>query len=149
MITTHEVHYVVFSSPGSFVSEERQKKIDAWSPTLACKMYEDIVERHGAKPYGFHFITMIEAEPVSSWEGEQLEVTPKLKSKSKMYFINGVVETLAEVEARNDPQEDILRSNMRCNGWGRIVTTRNSYKHCAIFNDGDCVVNLAGNITYS
>lgn len=149
MIKTHEVHYVVFSSPGSFCSEESTKKIDAWSPTLACKMYTEITERYGAKPFGFHFITMIEADPVSSWEGEQLEVTPKLKSTSKMYFINGVVETLADVEARNDPQEEILRSNMRGNGWGKIVTTRNSFKHCAPFRDGDCVVNLNGTVIYS
>jgi len=149
MITTHEVHYVIFLSPGTFVSEQSEKKIDAWSPTLACQMSEQITERYGAKPYGFKFITNIEADPINTWDGEQLEVKPKLKAESKVYYINGVVETLAEVEARNDPKEDILRGNMRGNGWGKIVTTNNSYRHCAVFNDGDCVVDLAGKIIYS
>mgnify|MGYP003348141288 CR=1 FL=1 len=38
--------------------------------------------------------------------------------------MNGEVFTLAQVEERNAPGEEILRSNMRCNGYARIVQKR-------------------------
>jgi len=58
-----------------------------------------------------------------------------------MYYLGGKIETLAQVEARNDPSEHILRSNMRCNGWKRIIVNDNSWRFTAPLNDDDVVLD--------
>ncbi len=50
-------------------------------------------------------------------------------------------ETLADVEARNDPKEDILRSNMRRNDWGRIIVNDNSYRSTRPLDKDDVVLD--------
>lgn len=44
---------VTFLSPGTFASEATNKDIESWDVSLAMDMAKNIVERHGAKPYGF------------------------------------------------------------------------------------------------
>lgn len=138
---------VTFLSPGTFVSEQTSKPIASYDVQLAVEISRSITERYGATPYGFYFSTQIESDPISDGEGGQLNVEPKTVDESKMYYINGEIETIADVEARNDPSESILLSNMKCNNWDRIVVTRNGYKHTRPFNDGDHIVNLKGEIT--
>jgi hypothetical protein len=48
---------------------------------------------------------------------------------------------LKEVEARNDPKDDILRSNMRCNGYDRIVVNDNSYRSVHPLGETDVVLD--------
>ncbi len=50
-------HFVVFYSPGTFVSETTEKSIDSWDVEKAVTMAKSIKERHSSIPYGFQFIT--------------------------------------------------------------------------------------------
>jgi hypothetical protein len=107
-------HFVTFYSPGTFVAETTEHPIDDWDVKHAQKMASKIKERYDATPYAFQFSTR---------ERRESELDSKVTKKSSMYYINCKVETLKEIEARNDPKEQILRSNMRCNGWDKIVRT--------------------------
>lgn len=114
-----EKHFVTFFSPGTFVAETTEKTIASWDVEIAMKMAHDIVERHAATPYGFQFSTRTRGES---------DLDSKQSAASQFYHLGGRIETLAEVEARNDPKEEILRSNMRCNGYDRIVVNDNSWR---------------------
>lgn len=127
-----EKHFVTFYSPGTFVSESTQKPIDSWDVQVAKKMAAEINERNGATPYGFRFTTRGRSND---------ELDSQVIQSSPMYYLGGVVETLTQVEARNDPSESILRSNMRCNGYNRIITNRNSWKFTAPLQDDDVVLD--------
>lgn len=124
-------HFVHFLSPGTFISEETRKPIDAWDPALAVALSGEINERYGAKPYGFYFSTR---------ERSPDDLDSRETATSVMHFLGGTIETLAEVEARNDPKEEILRSNMRCNGWDRIITNTNSWKITQPLREKDIVL---------
>ncbi len=125
-------HFVHFLSPGTFVSEESSKPIDSWDVAAACEMAHEINERYGATPYGFRFSTRS--------RGEQ-DLDSKETASSGIYYLGGKVETLAEVEARNDPKEEILRYNMRCNNYEKIIVNTNSWKFTAHLREGDTVLD--------
>lgn len=114
-----EKHFVTFYSPGTFVAETTVKEIDSWDTDQAVKLADEITERHGATPYGFRFSTRMR---------EENDLDSKEASRSNLYYLGGKIETLQDVEARNDPNERILLSNMRANGWGKIVVNYNSWK---------------------
>lgn len=124
-------HFVTFYSPGSFVAEESTKPVESWDVPAAIKMARTIKERHGAVPYGFQFTTR--ERPDDALDSREA-------ARSDFYWLGDKVETLAEVEARADPKEDILRSNMRCNGWDKIVTNNNSWKWVQPLRKGDVVL---------
>jgi len=123
-------HFVTFYSPGTFVAEETTKPVAAWDVDAACEMARDITERHGATPYGFRFTTRARGDA---------DLDSKVVATSPTYYLGGRIETLDEVEARNDPKETILRSNMRGNGWDRIVVNDNSWRWTQPLSDGDVV----------
>lgn len=125
--------YVVFCSPGSFVHETTTKEIDGWDVHRAVEMASEINERYNSKPFGFYFRTKGRHDH---------ELDSKVLDESKMYYLGGKVESLAEVEARNDPKEEILRSNMKCNHWDYIITNTNSYKITQPIRKGDIVLNI-------
>lgn len=125
-------HYVTFLSPGTFMAEDTTKQVESWDVKAAQKMAEEIEERYGATPYGFYFWTR--ERGAAEWE-------PKQTAKSPMYYLpHCKVETLAEIEARNDPKESILRSNMRCNGFTRVVVTTKGWRWTQPLNDTDVVL---------
>ncbi len=124
-------HFVTFFSPGTFVSEETTKPIDTWDVEAAVLLAADITERHGAKPYGFRFTTR---------ERSDADLDSKVTQTSGIYYLGGKIETLAEVEARNDPSEHILRSNMRSNGIDKIVINDNSWRFTAALRENDVVL---------
>jgi hypothetical protein len=126
-------HFVVFMSPGTFVVEKTTKEIDSWDTNKAIEMSKDIVERHGSKPYGFYFITR---------ERKNDELDSKQVKESNMYYIGGKVKTLKEVKEENDPSNNILISNMECNGWDRVVTTYTPWKWTQPLNDSDIVLEM-------
>src|SRR5580765_847001 len=99
-------NFVTFYSPGTLFPEETTKPIDSWDVDKAIEMARTITERHSAKPYGFRFITR--------GRGER-DLDSKVTNTSGVYYLGGKVLTLADVEARNDPKEEILRNNMRFN----------------------------------
>lgn len=112
-------HFVTFYSPGTMVAETSAQPIGGWDADEAIRLAGEISERHGARPYGFRFTTRAR---------EDDELDSRVVATSPMHYFGVKVETLAEVESRNDPKEKILRDNMRCNGWDRIVTTTSGWR---------------------
>ena len=94
-------------------------------------MAAEIVERYNAKPYGFRFSTKARGED---------DLDSKEVAKSPMHYLGGKVETLEEVEARNDPNEDILRRNMRNNDIKRIIVSTSGWRWTQPLEDGDIVL---------
>ena len=126
-------HFVTFYSPGTFMAEESTKPISAWDVDKAVEMARNIKERYAAKPYGFRFSTR---------ERGPDDLDSKVTKTSGLYWLGGKVETLADVERRADPKEDILRSNMRSNGWDKIVTNTNSWRWTMPLEKGDKVLDV-------
>ena len=96
------------------------------------KMAHGISERYGATPYGFRFSTRSRTDD---------DLDSSVTKRSQFYWLGGKVETLSEVEARNDPKEDILRSNMRGNGYDKIVVNDNSWRFTAPMRKGDVILD--------
>lgn len=126
-----EKHFVQFESPGTFVCETTVLPIDSWDIKKACEMATAIKERHGATPYGFKFITRSRNDD---------DLDSSISASSHMYFLGGNVRTIEEVEAQNNPDESILRSNMKCNGIKRVITNSNSWKVTRPMDDSDVVL---------
>ena len=142
-----EKNYVVFYSPGTFFDEATSKPIEEFGDlSAAAELAKTIEERYASKPYGFRFVTSLEAESIPDGRGGVMEVRSKKIRESGTYFINGRLRKYDEVVLDNDPKEDILRSNMRCNSMIIIVETDNSWKHRAAFTEEDFVVNDLGAI---
>ena len=125
-------HFVTFYSPGTFIVETVEKPIDSWDVGTAVKMSMKISERYNAKPYGFQFTTRARAKD---------ELDSKVIKKSCFYYISGKIETLEEVEARNDLTDSILISNMRVNKWKRVVVTHTPWRWAQQLQDSDIVLD--------
>lgn len=147
MSTTRRQEYVTYYSPGTLFAESTSKPIERRDPAMAVRMGGDVEERYAAKPYAFRFETRIVAAPVSDGEGGTLHVSSKTVDETGLYFLGGVLETLDEVTARNDPKESILRSNMRNNGSEIVCVNTNSYRSTMPFGENDCIVDEAGRVT--
>ena len=127
-------HFVTFYSPGTFVAETTERPIASWCVEAACQMARNITERYGATPYGFCFTTR---------ERGPNDLDSHESARSSMYYLGGKVRTLAEVEAADDPDERILRTNMKSNGWDRIITNDNSWRWTQPLRPDDVVLEWA------
>lgn len=125
-------HFVTFYSPGTFVHEDSSFTIDSWDIEVAKDMAHGIVERHGATPFGFKFTTR------SRGDGD---LDSKVSATSPMYYLGGKIETRDEVEARNSPDEKILRLNMKSNNIERIIVNDNSYRSTHALQSTDVVLD--------
>lgn len=139
-----EKHFVTFTSPGTFFAEQSDREIAEWSPALACKMADEIVERYGAKPHSFRFSTRIVSDPVDDGYGGKLNVQSKEIAKSGNFFITGRLLKLDEIP--ETPETSILRSNMKCNRYPIVVENTNSWKATLPFESGDCIVDRTGKV---
>lgn len=110
MSETKLIHYLTYFYPGSFFSEEESKEIPKRNVASAIK---------GASPGAFAFQFYDRTKIVV--DGETL--WGPVKNKSPKHYIGGRVYTLSEVEA-TFPTEKILISNMRGNGYKRVIKTR-------------------------
>lgn len=126
-------HYVNFMSPGSFMAETTTKEIDSWDVNKAIEISENIEERYGAKPYGFYFTTR---------ERKDTDFDSKQVAESGMYYLGGKVRTIAEVEAENNPNDKILLSNMRSNGYNRVISTTKGWAWTQPLKDNDIVLQV-------
>lgn len=124
-------HYVEFYSPGTLFTESTRKEIDSWDVEKAKEMRKDIVERHGARPYAFRFLTRSRGPN---------DLDAKQTAQSPLYFIGCKVSTYHDVVARNDPKEEILRSNMRSNNITRIAEPMEGWKVSVPIGDNDIVL---------
>ncbi len=137
-------HRVIFQSPGALCSEPDTFPIYAWDTAAAVEMAGRVVQRHGAKPYGFFFTTSLEVPDVPDGEGGMLRVMAKNVDSSGVHFLGGDVLRLDDIAARNDPADAILYSNMRGNGWPIVIENRYSYKVTQVFGERDVVVDARG-----
>ena len=129
---TVEQHFVTFYSPGTFVSEETTKPIDAWDVEKAKALARTITERYSATPYGFQFTTRSRTDE---------ELDSRVVARSPMYWLGGKVETLEELKARATSADDrILVENMESNGWDRIITNTNSWRWTQPLRPDDVVL---------
>ena len=133
MTDTIEKHFVTFASPGTIFSETTERQIDSWDVDKAVQMARNITERHAAKPYGFYFTTRTRGPE---------DLDSKVTATSPLYYLGGHIETRDEVEARNDPKEEILRSNMRANDIDRIIINNNSWRFTAALKPTDIVLDV-------
>lgn len=137
-----EKNYVVFFSPGTFISEQSERLIETWNVREGILLAQTIIERNGAKPYAFLFETRLESPPVSDGRGGELQVRAKTIKTSGMYFIDGKILTLADIDAHPKfGPTSILSGNMRCNGIERVVETSNGYLHVMEFMEQDLIVD--------
>lgn len=128
-----EKHFVTFYSPGTFVAEQTTKPIESWDVNEAMAMATKISERNAATPYGFKFSTR--------GRGEN-DLDSKVIKSSNFYYLGGEVMTLQQVKDKHDPKDNILISNMECNGWDRIVVNRNSWRWTQPLEESDVVLDF-------
>lgn len=124
-------HFVTFYSPGTFVSEMSSNEIDAWDVEKAKEMARNIEERHSAIPYGFRFSTR---------ERGENDLDSKEVATSNMYYLGGRIRHLDFVILENKPDEQILISNMKNNGWDHVIENTNSWKITQPFVEGDVLL---------
>jgi hypothetical protein len=127
-----EAHFVTFFSPGTFVPETSDKPIASWDVAEAVRMARGITERYNATPYGFRFTTRTRGPK---------DLDSRQTAQSRMYYLGGKVETLAEVKARATKEDRILVSNMECNRIARVITNTNSWRFTGEFKDEDVVLD--------
>lgn len=132
-------HYVTFMSPGTFVAETREVAIHRWDVETASKLAAGIVERHGARPFGFRFSTRVERGPVDDGEGGTLRVEPRTVEQSGMYYLGGEVQRYTDLIRRPD-SSSALTSNMRGNGWPLCIVVVNGYRSTHPFEPTDAIV---------
>lgn len=128
-------HFVTFFSPGTFFAEQTTKEVESWHVANAVEMARAITERYSAKPYAMQFSTIDKTG--SDWNVKETET-----ARSPRYFLGGMVLTLADIEARNDPKDSILISNMKSNGWERVVENTNSWKSVQPLLPEDVVLDV-------
>jgi|GEM_PF-2070663 len=138
--------FVTYLSPGTFVSETSTLPIPSWDTMLATSMAKRVVERYGARPYGFRFETRIIVDNVPDGEGGELTVMPKTVKRSGIYFLGGHLNTIDDVIARNAESERILRENMVANGYWIVCVNHNSYRSVLPFEEADRIVNDEGGV---
>lgn len=124
-------HYVTFYSPGTFVAETTTKEVVAWDVDEVTKTARSVRERHAAIPYGFQFTTRVRGKE---------DFDSRVEATSPFYWLGGTVRTLQELETEADPSTAILRSNMRSNHWGVVITNTNSWDWTQPLNDTDIIL---------
>lgn len=126
-------HFIEFYSPGTFISETNQVPCKAWDIEEAKQIATSTMQRHGARPFGFRFVT---------YERSDDELNAHRGKSSGLYYLGGQILTLEEIEARGDPQDEILLRNMRIRGIAKIVENRNSYLFTGPLEEGDEVLDF-------
>lgn len=132
MTDTIRKHFVTFYSPGTFMAEDNTVEIASWDVPTAIIMAGSIKQRYNATPYGFRFSTR---------ERGPDDLDSKVTERSSgTYYLGGKIETLAEIEARNDPNDAILIQNMKSNGYDKVIVNTNSWKWTQPFTDKDVLL---------
>ncbi|MEK6908732.1 MAG: hypothetical protein AABX23_01630 [Nanoarchaeota archaeon] len=101
-------HYVEFLYLGSFFSESSAQEVEARDPSVVQTPRE---------AFGYAFF---DRQEYVAQDGEILVGEPR--NRSGMHYF-GKLMSLDDVK-REVPNSDILQSNMRSNGWKKIVKTR-------------------------
>lgn len=91
------------------------------------------------------FETRLESPDVPDGRGGTMRVQPKTLAESAFHYLGGRIETLDEVEARNDPKEEILRCNMR-NHTPLVVVVEKRFRSTMPFEAKHFIVDAKGTI---
>ncbi len=126
-------HFVEFMSPGTFVCEVTTRPIETWDVEVAVKMAEDIVERYNATPFGFRFITR---------ERGMEDLDSHITSRSGMYYLEGRIDRVADIEARARDDERTLLLNMKVNGWDEVFVNTKGYQWVVPLHPGDTILKV-------
>ncbi len=118
---------VEYVYPGIIVSESSSKQMSQRDPREAVIMAPE-------SSYAFRFYEVTKALDL----GADFKVTPVARNHSAWHYIDGQIFTVADVEARQDPSDEILISNMKCNGYDRVVKCRTG--NWVPMSEGDVVV---------
>ena len=128
---------IEFHCPGTFVDEVTSRAVpeELFTVEHAVALAPTILQRHNAKPYGFHLV-------IRTWEeteegGKTLRSDPEV-DRSGCYYLDGKVLTLDDIP--DTEENSILRSNMQCNDIPAVVRTQNSWRHTAELQRGDVVL---------
>lgn len=116
-----EVTYIEFMHPGTFLAEASSRAVPS----------RELPETIPGRTTGYRFFTRQETEV----NGEKLVGQPKEYS-GWTYF--GTERTAEEVQALDDDRYRVLRSNVRINGWKRVVQT--TYGNWYPLQDEDRVI---------
>jgi hypothetical protein len=104
--------YVELLYPGTFFSEKEVVKVSEREPEKIAKKYP--------KAFAFKFYDLTSVEVVV--DGEKRVVSGKRKNESPTYYPDGDLFNAKQLSQL--PGMDILVSNMKGNGWKRVVRTR-------------------------
>lgn len=126
-ITGIRKHFVTYTYPGSFFSEDETKEI-----TAEQRDPERVSLPKGA--ISFRFFDRIEGEIEMS--GEPITVRGRKRDESTIYYPGGRLVKLEEVIAEHG-EDSILASNMKSNQWEQVVQTRRGTYQPA--HDGACI----------
>lgn len=113
-------HYVIFYSPGTFISEQDLIEVPSENVQLAVELSKTIEQRHGAKPYAFRFKTG--------------------KKESCLYHLGGTILTLQQVKDQKNPKNEILIRNMEANHKNKVIINNNSWEHTSFLEPDDIVL---------
>lgn len=139
-------HFVEFMSPGTLFDEVSEREIASWDPKVAAEMAKTVEERYGARPYGFRFLTKTVGGSIPDDRGGELQVQPRVDASSGVYYLDGTLRRLSDVEAENKDEEKILRANMRGNRLWIVCQTTNGYRHTGEFAEQDYIVDHEGSV---
>ena len=124
--------FVEFTCPGAFFNETYSREVDTRDPS--CLQIPD-------NAYAFQFYDIIGTTQViwnlKSVDNERVTMKSERMNLSLRYYLNGKVMTYDEVAAEV-PNNKILLSNMKCNGWRGVIKTR--FGNFQPFTDGKDVV---------
>lgn len=123
-------HFVIFHSPGTLFCEETTLPIDSWDVEVAKSMARGVVERYGATPFCFQFMTR---------ERSEEELDSHQSARSGRYFLGGRILN-REQAALEFGADSILLRNMRSNGWDQVVVNDNSWRSVQPLQPDDVVL---------
>jgi hypothetical protein len=124
-------HFVRFYSPGTFVAEMTDQEIGSWDVEAAVVRAAAVTERYGATPFSFQFLTR--ERGIDDFDSREI-------ARSPTYYLGGTIWTLADLKAKNDPEDTILIRNMEINQWDRVIINTNSWQWIQPFRETDILL---------
>jgi hypothetical protein len=143
-----QIHFVIFITSVKFGTKLVEREIDSWDPKIACSLIKTLI----TYPLGFYFETKHCLDTESN-----CFVTEKT---SHMFFINGIISSLQELQDKNNPEDSILISQLKQNNVENFITVNYTQltqdnnllykdkKYIEKFYPGDTIVDSSGIVIF-